>query len=372
MKKLLYLLIVIISIVFISNIDVYAKDYDVTIENISLIETSDKVVERDRPSFNNNNLNVFLNFKEVGDYALYKVIINNKENEKYNISFESNDKYIKYEIDNSIIKANGKTEIKIKIIYDKQVPTDNIGIEQTSSIKFNIVDKDGNIVNPSTGINYILVLLVLLVIGTVVALSIKKKSVLLVLLLIPFSVLAIKNLIFTLNTNYIIDMKGFRYNGLLLDNLGEQVKNTFDSMCTKAPRRGTASGSIDYVPINVNNIVLDATSDHGFDVKLIYPSNNANIDINSTVTIETDTDTEVSVPNIFVGECTYNPEYDYTKFTYDGVPVNKNSVRLLNNYIDGYLCVQFIEAIESVDSDCIISIIDSMQVYDEQDETGAG
>ena len=156
-------------------------------------------------------------------------------------------------------------------------------------------------------------------------------------------------------------MKGFRYNGLLLDNLGEQVKNNLESMC-HSNSNVSKSNNNDYVIINKDNIKFDnikydSRSDCSADVNLIYPNRFDNLMIANSVVIETDAETGDN--RLFIGECSLNPEYDYTKFTLDGEIINESTRVLLSNYISSNLCSQYNNALESIDKECYASIIES-------------
>ena len=123
MKKLFTL---IICLLFIPV--VYAKN-DIEIESITLDSKSDEKVEKDKPAFENLDMNYNVSFKRVGDYAKYKVVVkNNTDNDfKINIkdAFGKRD-FVTYTYDGAEdLKANDKATIFVTITYAKEVEPGN-------------------------------------------------------------------------------------------------------------------------------------------------------------------------------------------------------------------------------------------------------
>ena len=123
MKKIKYLFFAILLSIFLFP-NVYAKD-SVYIKSITLDSSSNNTSINDKPTFSGLNMNFDLGFKEVGDYAKYKVVIRNDSNTDYNISedtsFNTSD-YIKYtyEVENKL-KAKSESIVYVTVKYNKKV-----------------------------------------------------------------------------------------------------------------------------------------------------------------------------------------------------------------------------------------------------------
>ena len=130
MKKIKYLLLIILAIVFIPNVN--AKD-DVSIESINLIDKSDKTTELSVPTKNGLKIGFDLSFGSLGDYAKYEVVIKNDSNKEYEINDEtkfSSSNYIEYKYEfkeqTNRVKANSKATLYITVTYKNAVPNDKL------------------------------------------------------------------------------------------------------------------------------------------------------------------------------------------------------------------------------------------------------
>ena len=112
-----------IFVVFFSITNVYASD-GVTIKSIDLVDKSINTTEASKAKANGLSMDFDLKFKEVNDYAKYKIVVENKDNKDYKISVDSNfenSKYISYKYDNAdILKANSDTEVYVTGTYNKK------------------------------------------------------------------------------------------------------------------------------------------------------------------------------------------------------------------------------------------------------------
>ena len=94
MKKIKLLVILLLAVLMVP---VYAKDFGVVIDSVSLDEKSEKVKVLTDSSFNDLDVNFHLNFFNVGEYARYKIVLANDSSEDYFISDEEVVKdYLKY------------------------------------------------------------------------------------------------------------------------------------------------------------------------------------------------------------------------------------------------------------------------------------
>ena len=206
MKKIVNLFLIVIMALFLFP-NVNASN-NITVDNITLIEKSDNVLELSKPKINGMDLGFDLSFLNIGDYAKYKVEISNNTNKDYYINKENKfsiSNYIsyKYEFDDNItkIKKNSKLTVYLTIKYEKNVPVEKLVngmyIEENS---MSIDLSDIILTNPSTYSNIILLLLIFisLIVFTIINITKKKKigiNILLIgLLLIPITTYALEKI----------------------------------------------------------------------------------------------------------------------------------------------------------------------------------
>ena len=153
MKKIVNIIFIIVLLfIFIPN--VYANNA-LKIESIKLDSKSDSTEIINDLSFNDLSIDYDLVFKNIGDYAKYKIVINNYSNDDYELGENnSNSQYIDYIYDfddnNNIIEKNKKSTMFLTIKYNNQIPlekfVDNSYIENNNSS----VSLDYHIKNPKT------------------------------------------------------------------------------------------------------------------------------------------------------------------------------------------------------------------------------
>lgn len=185
MKKILFLLLLLCPIF------VFAAE-DITIDNIQLVEKSDKVVELEQVK--NEGLKIWFNLKfvDLNDYAKYEFDVINSSDTDYKLSDGSDFKeenYISYVYegnDDLVIKAGETKNVVVKVVYSKKVENkdfvDNVyKSENNMSLSF---VKEEKVENPNTsseliGISCLLffVSLVLVIYGS------KRKRELMILVL---------------------------------------------------------------------------------------------------------------------------------------------------------------------------------------------
>ncbi len=208
----------IIFLMFLSITNVNAAD-NVKIKSVELIDKSVNTTETSEATFNGLTMNFNLNFSDVGDYAKYKVTVENNENKDYKVLIDSNfgnSKYITYDyVKTDNLKANRDSEFYVTVLYKNEVDessfSDGKYIEKNSAV---LKLDDGSISNPLTSNNEAILIIGLLIITVGLFVLFKNKLnknisfiVLFVVLSIPLFVKAIDSLKITVNSNIVIEKK---------------------------------------------------------------------------------------------------------------------------------------------------------------------
>ena len=245
----------------------------VRIMGAELLNKSDGTSIIEVPTYNNLNINSNATFSTKDDYVKYRLVIENKDNIDYKISLDNlNSKYIEYRLETedgkNIAKANSNTNVILTIKYNGAPESEFVNgfFKENKQLKINVTASKGSIiVNPKTkGILFVVALVIGLMIASVFI--IKSKTVrtqLLVVLIIAFlmlpcSVLAIKELTLTVNSNISVAASSIK-NRLFID--GNEV-NLLEDAC--------ASGAgVYYVP----PIVYNSGDDTGEITTRIDPEN---------------------------------------------------------------------------------------------------
>ena len=215
-KKLL-LCISFVLIMFLSTTNVYASG-GVTIKSIDLVDKSINTTEASKAKANGLSMDFDLKFKEVNDYAKYKIVVENKDNKDYKISVDSNfenSKYISYKYDNAdILKANSDTEFYVTVTYNKKLDESNYVDGKYSEKNSAVLKLSDAVNNPKTFNNsWSLIILVVMCVTLIFLFKNKKNRGLNVLILfsllsVPLFVKAIDYLKITVNSNVVIE-KGY-------------------------------------------------------------------------------------------------------------------------------------------------------------------
>lgn len=192
MKKILLLIILLII-----PINIFGKEIDLKVDNISLVKKSKSAEIINEPTYSNLDLNIEVKLQEKGDYVKYKIDLINNTNETYilNYNHEDKNKYVDYKIkfekEDKIIEENGITTFFLTITKVKEIENskykDNTYIG-TSDIDFKLISKKEFIKNNpkiknSMQIVIGLLLLIFLVLG-IISLKKSKKSILLLIIVI--------------------------------------------------------------------------------------------------------------------------------------------------------------------------------------------
>lgn len=228
----------IISVLFIIMLfvpKVHAEEM-VKIKSIELEDISINTIEKTNPTFNNLDINVDLEFRDINNYAKYKIIIENNTNKDYfieNETYFTNSNYIKYNYHTeNKIKANDTSIVYLTISYDNQIEetlyTEGKYIEKNNST-IKLLNEDGQAaVNPNTGTGLTIINIILFSLLSLAVITILNKTkfqtfsiVFLSMLSLPLIIQASEELKLNLNVNveiaksYSVDY-AIEYNNVLI------------------------------------------------------------------------------------------------------------------------------------------------------------
>lgn len=204
MKK--YLLIF-MALLFIPMF-VYAEECDpskVYIESINL-EKNNNVEEIVGAEANGKTISLNLSMSEVGNSVKYKIKLKNDSSDDYeldknsvNISTDYVDYAIESEDNSNVIKAKSTKTVYLNVQYKHAVPsatyTDGT-FNDNVTMKVNL-STDSGLLNPNTGISYIILILAIVFTAGILLIVFKKRKkakalvIIISLLIIPFSVNAL-------------------------------------------------------------------------------------------------------------------------------------------------------------------------------------
>ena len=200
-----YLKIVLFSLVIILLFlpTLIAED-TIKIKSIEVEELSTNAVEKSSPKYEGLNLDFDLEFRDINNYAKYKIIIENNTDKDYFIQNDTyfnesnNFKYNYYSEGN--IKANDTSVVYLVISYDNKVNeslfVDNIYVEKNSAV-LTLLNEDGQAaINPDTGIGLTFANVLLVLIISVVLLLIFNESKVSTLGIFLISFIVLPNMIF--------------------------------------------------------------------------------------------------------------------------------------------------------------------------------
>jgi len=185
MKKLLN--IILITVLFIP-IMVNAAECDTSKVYIDSISTDqDKlkgnVIELEEATAKDKKVNLNLRMSTQDDEIIYKVVIKNDSSEDYEINKNSinlNTDYLEYSLEsdnNNIVKANSTRTINLRVKYKKTVDPSKFvnGVYNDNiTMKVNLRTEDTP-ANPNTGLPYIIILSIILLISGLSLIIFKKK-----------------------------------------------------------------------------------------------------------------------------------------------------------------------------------------------------
>ncbi len=248
MKKFLFIIIMFLSFTTIPN--VVAKE-NVYIEEISLDSKSETCI-KSNVNFNGLNVSFDVKFQTLGDFAKYKIIINNSSSEDYELNLNNNSisDYISYEYDSAdnIIKANKKKTIYLTLRYSKSIPeelVENESFVETNNFVINLSNNSDDILdiinNPETSFNCLLfvIVIILLVVSIILCKYTNNKKYLnlfiMSLIIIPVGTYALKKIEIKIDSKVEIELKpttlipGPNFN-VLLKTLSGNINPTYNTV----------------------------------------------------------------------------------------------------------------------------------------------
>lgn len=205
MKKILFIfLISFFMFPFVS----LAKENDVVIESVELVDKSENTEQLTSANVNSNKVNVNLKLYDPGDYIEYNIKIKNVSNNEYTFDESkmiTSDEYVTYEFSytesNNVLKPNEERVLKLKVLYKNKVPAsklENDSYSSNSTVALSLVDNTiAPIINPATGTYNPLIYIALLVVSSVslfVVIKCSKKYKVIMLIVITALVIPIYTL----------------------------------------------------------------------------------------------------------------------------------------------------------------------------------
>ena len=276
MKKYfsLFLIIVLFEIMFIPNV---FADNKVGIKSIELVEKSENTTVNSEPKFNNLEMNFDVAFKAKDDYVKYKVVVSNNTDIDYKTSEDASfneSQYMtyKYEVEKDL-KANDETVVYVTITYSKEIDSSKLAegkYSESNKAIVQLLDKNGNTVNPNTSSSIVMILInlfLVLFVSILLLIKIKGNKVVPMMLvlglsLIPITTKAIETLKLTINVNVEIK-KGYVVDYLFEDDdiylTDEELKNwdMSDAACDKTLNIIDGSNTKKYIYCEGNMIYKD-------------------------------------------------------------------------------------------------------------------
>jgi len=184
---------------------------EVKIKEAVLVDNTEGLEVEKNPHYEGLQLDIDMKLAEVGEFAKYKLTIENDTNKDYEIDMGeafSDKEYIKYEFsfvgeDNSVLKASESKDIYVTVSYNKEVPETEFkdGVYNDDNVMTINLSNEEQQVNPSTNTGYIILAIsVLLVISLVVTLISKHKLdkvmvlIIAAAIIVPISIFALEKI----------------------------------------------------------------------------------------------------------------------------------------------------------------------------------
>ena len=203
MKKLL-------SLIFLLFIP-FMVNAEVKISDAVLVDNTEGLEVEKNPPFKGLELDINMKLNTVGEFAKYKLTIENDTKKDYEIDMGeafSAKEYIKYEFsfvddDNTVLKANESKDIYVLVTYNKEVPENEFvnGIYKDDNVMTINLSTEEEQVNPNTKTGYaILATAVVLFISLLLILLNKYKLdhlmvlVIAVAIALPISIYALEKI----------------------------------------------------------------------------------------------------------------------------------------------------------------------------------
>lgn len=204
MKYYKYLLLLILSFVFIPNVSAAEK---VSIKSVSVDSKSDICDVVNEPIINDLSIKFDVKFYATGDYIKYKVVINNPTSEDYDIGLpDYNSEYISYEYlfdGDPIVKKNSETVMYVLIKYLVEVPDEQLNSNFYTETRDVVINLGKDVIedNPKTSDKSIIACSIILLILLITIVLYKKYNlknikliIPLIIILLPISIYALSKL----------------------------------------------------------------------------------------------------------------------------------------------------------------------------------
>ncbi len=212
--KSIVLLLILLFIPFIVN----AKDKDIKITSVELVEKSEKAVELEKADFEDLEIYFRLKFFELKDNAKYKVKIINDSDIEYKINDNgqdfSDEKYmgytIKYDNNSNIVAPHTEKTMYVTISYDKEVADEDYENNVYKNNNYmNLSFSTGKDFNPDTKVGQITIISIVLIVSLVLTIFFirKRKScymIIVVLLMTPTIIKAME--LFRIDINAYVEI----------------------------------------------------------------------------------------------------------------------------------------------------------------------
>lgn len=267
------------------------SDSLVRIKGIKYLDKSDGTSVVEVPTYNKLNVNSNVTFTNANDFVQYKIIIENKDKDDYKMTLESDDtKYIDYKLvaedGSNIAKANSDTTVYLTIRYKGAPESEFVEgyFKASKSLKINMRTNSKNIiVNPKTGgiLVIVTILIILMVISILMFKSkkVKPKTFLVLiglLIAIPSTVLALKELSMTVNSEIIVPSSSVKNRLYInnqevdLSNSCKRVSGVFYASIKEVPNMERRLGDIDYVHIYIDEGNIELYGEYSNSKLVIY------------------------------------------------------------------------------------------------------
>ena len=211
MKKMTHALL--FTIMFFLSVTKINAASSIEIKSVELDTKSENTVINSEPTFNGLEMHYNLTFKEVNDYAKYKIVIENNTDKEFKVSEDKSfeiSEYVTYNYtSDQIIAANSETVVYINIKYTKEIEEELLvegTYKETNNAVLQILDEnDKAVVNPKTGVSnpeiFICAVLIAFIVCAIIIFG--KKQITFVLLigicLMPIIAYAIEELKLVIN-----------------------------------------------------------------------------------------------------------------------------------------------------------------------------
>ena len=236
MKKVIFLLLMIVSIFGIANVNASSNSIELTRVDI---ENKSDTITVNEPIFSLNEITSNITFNKINDYVEFKLTFKNIEDKKLKISsisdnLDNDNIEISYTYDtDTFIGSKKTTAIKVRMTYNtKLINVEKLSINDLKII-IKLISEDGKtsngdiVINPITRDNIICYVLLLSVSLTVLVLVLVKKKIKDIKLA---SLLIVLGLVFISFSYALKEYEGvIEFKDLIVIGELEEYKVTFDS-----------------------------------------------------------------------------------------------------------------------------------------------